>query len=103
MVCSITRGPANPISAPGSAMFKSPSIAKLAVTPPVVVSLKTFRQLLANGLFNHPRTSKPNQCARLCNVQVAQHRKACGYAARCGIGEHADIRHLRIVQLRERS
>ena len=39
MVCSITRGPANPISAPGSAIFKSPSIAKLAVTPPVVGSV----------------------------------------------------------------
>src|SRR5262249_54278069 len=27
MVCSMTRGPANPISAPGSAMWMSPSIA----------------------------------------------------------------------------
>ncbi len=27
MVCSITRGPAKPISAPGSAMFRSPSMA----------------------------------------------------------------------------
>src|SRR5580692_4121886 len=41
MVCSITRGPANPINAPGSAIFKSPSIAKLAVTPPVVGSVST--------------------------------------------------------------
>ena len=40
MVCSMTRGPANPIRAPGSAMFKSPNIAKLAVTPPVVGSVK---------------------------------------------------------------
>ena len=41
MVCSITRGPAKPISAFGSAMFRSPSIAKLAVTPPVVGSVST--------------------------------------------------------------
>src|ERR1700676_5604721 len=41
MVCSITRGPANPIKAPGSAMFKSPSMAKEAVTPPVVGSVRT--------------------------------------------------------------
>jgi hypothetical protein len=34
-------GPANPMSAFGSAMFKSPSIAKLAVTPPVVGSVRT--------------------------------------------------------------
>src|SRR5580693_4544416 len=41
MVCSITRGPANPISAPGSAILMSPSIAKLAVTPPVVGSVSS--------------------------------------------------------------
>ena len=41
IVCSMTRGPANPMSALGSAMFRSPSIAKLAVTPPVVGSVST--------------------------------------------------------------
>ena len=41
MVCSMTRGPAKPISALGSAMFRSPSMAKLAVTPPVVGSVST--------------------------------------------------------------
>src|SRR5690606_24977098 len=35
-VCSITRGPAKPISASGSAMLMSPSIASEADTPPVV-------------------------------------------------------------------
>ena len=40
-VCSITRGPAKPISAPGSAMWMSPSMGKLAVTPPVVGSVST--------------------------------------------------------------
>ena len=36
MVVAITRGPANPISAPGSASKMSHADAKLAVTPPVV-------------------------------------------------------------------
>ena len=36
MVSRMTRGPANPMSAPGSAMLTSPSIANEAVTPPVV-------------------------------------------------------------------
>ncbi len=36
MVCLITRGPAKPISALGSARITSPTEAKLAVTPPVV-------------------------------------------------------------------
>jgi len=40
-VCSITRGPANPINAPGSAMLTSPNIARLAETPPVVGSVNT--------------------------------------------------------------
>jgi hypothetical protein len=41
IVCSMTRGPANPICAFGSAILRSPSMAKLAVTPPVVGSVNT--------------------------------------------------------------
>ena len=36
----MTRGPAKPIRAFGSPIFRSPSIAKLAVTPPVVGSVR---------------------------------------------------------------
>ena len=43
MVCSMTLGPANPISAFGSAKIISPKLAKLAVTPPVVGSVKIDR------------------------------------------------------------
>ena len=39
MVSLITLGPAKPINAFGSAIFKSPNIAKEAVTPPVVGSV----------------------------------------------------------------
>ena len=41
IVSLTTRGPANPMSALGSAIFMSPNIAKDAVTPPVVGSVKT--------------------------------------------------------------
>ena len=50
----MTLGPANPISAPGSAKIISPSIAKLAVTPPVVGSVNTeiYRSPASLCLFN---------------------------------------------------
>ena len=40
-VCSMTRGPAKPISARGSAITMSPIMAKLADTPPIVGSVRT--------------------------------------------------------------
>src|SRR5690606_20751207 len=42
-VCSMTRGPAKPISARGSAMTTSPRKQKLADTPPIVGSVSTDR------------------------------------------------------------
>ena len=41
MVCSMTRRPAKPISAPGSATLTSPTMASEAATPPVVGSVST--------------------------------------------------------------
>ena len=41
VVCSITRRPAKPITAPGSAIFTSPRLANDAATPPVVGSPST--------------------------------------------------------------
>ena len=54
MVCSITLLPANPINASGSASIISPSIAKLAVTPPVVgsVSTHTYNNLSSSNFAN---------------------------------------------------
>ena len=40
VVSRMTRAPANPIDAPGSAMITSPKVAKLAVTPPMVGSVR---------------------------------------------------------------
>ena len=53
----MTRGPANPISAFGSAKIISPSMAKLAVTPPVVGSVSTV-------MYNNP--------ASLCLFNAAE-------------------------------
>ena len=54
IVCLITLGPANPTSAPGSPRMISPSIAKLAVTPPVVgsVSMDTYRSPASECFLN---------------------------------------------------
>ena len=41
VVSLMTRAPANPIMAPGSARMTSPRVAKLAVTPPVVGLVST--------------------------------------------------------------
>src|SRR5690606_14955037 len=51
IVCLITRGPANPITAPGSARIASPSMAKLALTPPVVglVSIEMYGMLRSSS------------------------------------------------------
>ena len=40
IVCWMTRGPAKPMSAAGSAILRSPSMANEAVTPPVVGSVR---------------------------------------------------------------
>ena len=57
IVLEITRGPAKPIRALGSAKMKSPSIAKLAVTPPVVGSV--------SRLMNSPPASSSRPSAAL--------------------------------------
>ena len=49
--------------------------------------LKVIGQFLTQRLFNHPTTGKPNQGLRLSQNQITQHRKACGYATRGGVGE----------------
>ena len=62
IVCSMTRGPANPMSAFGSAMLRSPSIAKLAVTPPVVGSVSTER----NGMPARSRRASAAETLAIC-------------------------------------
>lgn len=40
-----------------------------------LTSLKAFRQLFPDGLFDYTRTSKTDQRFRFANIDVAQHRE----------------------------
>src|SRR6266481_7921752 len=62
MVCSITRGPAKPISAFGSARITSPNMATLAVTPPNVGSAN--RQI--NGSLASPSLATAAEVLAIC-------------------------------------
>ncbi|OMP13937.1 hypothetical protein COLO4_00590 [Corchorus olitorius] len=62
-------------------------------------ALEAFRQLLANGLFDHARAGKPDQRLRFGDHHVAHEREAGGHAAHGRIGQHADERQLGFSQL----
>src|SRR5712692_993932 len=64
--------------------------------------LESGRQLLADGLLDHPRPGESDQRARLGDIQVPQHREARRYAARGRIGQHAEVGHAGLVQAHER-
>ena len=62
MVSRITRCPANPMSAPGSAKMMSPCMANDAVTPPVVGSVSTVMK----GRWAAPRRSTAQDTFAIC-------------------------------------
>ncbi len=62
IVCSITRGPAKPISASGSAIVMSPSIATEAATPPVVGCTSTAMY----GTFASRRRARAADVFAIC-------------------------------------
>src|SRR6516164_4905804 len=62
-------------------------------------TLKTFGQLLADGLLDDARAGKTDQRAGLADIEVAQHGKACSHSAGRGIGEHANVRHALVIEL----
>src|SRR6266513_161977 len=64
-VCSITRGPAKPISALGSAITTSPIIAKLAETPPIVGSVSTD----TNGSLRSARSVRAAVVLAICTSE----------------------------------
>src|ERR1700730_6090742 len=53
--------------------------------------LKAFRQFFPDGLFDHPRPGKADECARFGDMNVAQHGVGGGDAPGGWIGEHYDI------------
>src|SRR5580704_12533052 len=64
--------------------------------------LKTFREFLADGLFDHARAGKTDERAGLRNIQVAEHRVTGSDAASGGIGEDGNERELGFVHPAER-
>jgi len=60
--------------------------------------LEAFRQLLADGLLDHPGAGETDQRVRFGDVEVAQHGKAGGHATGGGIGEHGDERHPGVIK-----
>src|SRR5690606_106244 len=69
-VCSITRGPAKPISASGSAMLMSPSIAKDAETPPVVGWVIT-------EMYGRPAARRRPSAADVLAICISENRLSC--------------------------
>src|SRR5437879_10357151 len=64
-------------------------------------TLKAFGEFLADGLLNDARAGKTNERARFADVEVAEHGKAGGDAARGGISEDGDIGQLFVIEARE--
>src|SRR5690606_8926628 len=69
-VCSITRGPAKPISALGSAMLMSPSMAKEAETPPVVGWVMT-------EMYGRPAARRRPSAAEVLAICMSENRLSC--------------------------
>ena len=53
--------------------------------------LESFGQLLADGLFDHPRTRKSNKRAGFRDIQIAQHGKARGDTTCRRVCKDADV------------
>ena len=70
MVCSMTRGPAKPMSAPGSASMMSPRLAKLAVTPPVVGWVSTL-------MYSPPLAEKRSMAALVLAICMRLKMPSC--------------------------
>src|SRR2546426_312445 len=70
IVSAMTRGPAKPMSARGSATMTSPSIAKDAVTPPVVGSVSTDR-------YGSPASASRSSAAEVFAICMSERMPSC--------------------------
>src|SRR5713226_9517544 len=61
-------------------------------------ALKSFGELLPDGLFNDAGAGEADERAGFTDVEVAEHGKAGGDAAGGGIGEHGDVGELLFVK-----
>src|SRR5690554_3753536 len=69
-VCSITRGPAKPINALGSAILRSPSIARLADTPPKTGSVIT-------EIYGMPSCFMRSNTAAVLDICINERMASC--------------------------
>ena len=53
--------------------------------------LKSFRQILADGLFDHSGARKTNECKRFSNDDIAETRKTRRYTTGRRVGENRDV------------
>src|SRR5712692_4324553 len=65
-------------------------------------ALKSFGELLADGLLDHAWAGETNERAGLADVEVAEHGEAGGDAAGGGISQHGDVGQLFVVEPGER-
>ena len=61
--------------------------------------LESLRQVLADGLLDHPRAGETDHGARLGEDEIALHGVGGRYAAGGRIGQHGHERHTRTLQL----
>src|SRR6185312_1371787 len=64
-------------------------------------SLETFRECLANGLLDDPRSRKTNECVWLRYDYVAEKRETRRYATHGRVGKHRNEWQARAGQLRQ--
>src|SRR5579859_3436938 len=63
--------------------------------------LESFRQFLADGLFDYARPGKSNQRARLSDVDVAEHRETRRHSSGRWVREQRNVRQFGVVQPRQ--
>src|SRR6516165_278702 len=64
--------------------------------------LETFGKFLTDGLLDDARPCKADHCARLSDIEVAQHGVARADPARGRIRQDGDERHARVIQTSQR-
>src|SRR5580704_9454364 len=70
-----------------------------AVIPKILRLLEPLRELLSDGLFDHPRTGKSDERTRLGNMHITKHPVRRRHPTRRRIGQDNDIGLSRLPQL----
>ena len=65
-------------------------------------ALESGGEFFPDGLLDDARSCKGDERFRLRDIYIAEHGKACGYAAGRRVGENGNIGQSRFGELRER-